>query len=218
MLHTEVAVISAAGLGSRLGLNLPKCLVKLGGKTLIQRQLELLTSFKRVFIVVGFKEEEVMAEALKYRQNIIFVRNPDFATTTNTYSLSLAAKYILGKYLAIDGDVVIEPNDFSIFRQTDFFSKSVVCIKPAESEDCIYVTLSNDKRSVTGFSQFEESEFEWTGVALINGIEINPEVAGFLYRVLERNLPLTKYVLETYEIDTPGDLAGAEAFLARKQF
>ena len=38
----ELAVIAAAGLGSRLGAATPKCLVKIDGVTLIERQLELL--------------------------------------------------------------------------------------------------------------------------------------------------------------------------------
>ncbi len=215
MLHTQNVVISAAGLGSRLGLNIPKCLVKINGRSILRRQLELLNSFERVYVVVGFKEEEVMAEGLRYRQDLIFIRNPDFATTTNTFSLALAAKFISGTFLALDGDVILDPHNFDSFRLTDFGTQSVVCVKPVESQDCIYVQLSDDKEFVVAFSQLDKSPYEWTGVALINQISIDPGTAGFLYKVLELNLPLKSYQLKCYEIDTPQDLEGVASFLSK---
>ncbi|VFS90048.1 putative sugar nucleotidyltransferase [Pseudomonas aeruginosa] len=49
----EHAVISAAGIGSRLGLNKPKCLVEVGGKTLLAQHLERLAEIPNVWVVVG---------------------------------------------------------------------------------------------------------------------------------------------------------------------
>ena len=51
------AVISAAGMGSRLGLNMPKCLLQFSGTTIIQHQLELLKDIEDIRIIVGFMEE-----------------------------------------------------------------------------------------------------------------------------------------------------------------
>ena len=54
------AFIIAAGLGSRLRpytKNLPKCLVKIGNKTILDSQLEVYRSLniKNINIIVGFK-------------------------------------------------------------------------------------------------------------------------------------------------------------------
>ncbi|UNM06417.1 MAG: NTP transferase domain-containing protein [Holosporaceae bacterium] len=70
------AVILAAGLGSRLGLDLPKCLVEVHGKKLIEYQLNLLSEIPNVYIVVGFKEKKSWRWQKKVRPDVIFVRNP----------------------------------------------------------------------------------------------------------------------------------------------
>src|SRR5690554_2474011 len=82
-------VICAAGLGSRLGLDTPKCLVKLGKHRLIYYLLETLKAVENISIVVGFKEEEVIEYVKSIREDVVFVRNPDYSTTTNSYSLHL---------------------------------------------------------------------------------------------------------------------------------
>ena len=56
------AVILAAGVGRRLQAltqNLPKCLIPIGGKTLLSRYLNNLeqVGISQVSIVVGYKEE-----------------------------------------------------------------------------------------------------------------------------------------------------------------
>ena len=74
----EHAVISAAGIGSRLGLNKPKCLVEVGGKTLLAQHLERLAEIPNVWVVVGFQEELVIEQVRNLRRDAIIVRNPDF--------------------------------------------------------------------------------------------------------------------------------------------
>ena len=72
------AIISAAGMGTRLGLNIPKCLLKFNGISIIEHQLKLLKDIESVRVVVGFMEEDVIKTVKFFRNDVIFVRNPDY--------------------------------------------------------------------------------------------------------------------------------------------
>lgn len=108
------AVICAAGMGTRLGMNMPKCLVKIGDKAIIEYQLELLKDVEDIRIVVGFMEEKVIEHVLKIRNDVIFVRNSRYQITTNAYSLSLGSKHLREPYIMLDGDLLIEKNNLTI--------------------------------------------------------------------------------------------------------
>ena len=53
-------VISCAGMGTRLGLGCTKALVEIEGKTLIERQLEILKDYDDIRVVVGYQAEQVI--------------------------------------------------------------------------------------------------------------------------------------------------------------
>ena len=57
---------------------------------------------------VGFKEEEVINYVRKIRQDVVFVRNPNYSTTTNSYSLYLGTYDLREPYLTIDGDMIVD--------------------------------------------------------------------------------------------------------------
>ncbi len=127
------AIILAAGIGKRLKdltEGLPKCFLKIGGKTIIERQLEALTGFD-VVMVVGFK-----ADIIKKRYpGLKYVHNPDYETTNTIHSLGLALN---GKdTLVLNGDVVF---DKKIIGLMDKPSCAAVEFKNVHPEE-IQVTL-----------------------------------------------------------------------------
>ena len=75
------AVISAAGMGTRLGLNMPKCLLQFSGVSIIKHQLELLKDIEDIRVVVGFMEEDVINVVKSIRNDAVFVRNPHYQDT-----------------------------------------------------------------------------------------------------------------------------------------
>lgn len=111
----EHAVISAAGIGSRLGLNKPKCLVEVGGKTLLAQHLERLAEIPNVWVVVGFQEELVIEQVRNLRRDAIIVRNPDFDRTNTLQSIHRVSRYLDRRFLAVDGDTFIENRSFERF-------------------------------------------------------------------------------------------------------
>jgi choline kinase len=113
------AVILAAGFGSRLGPltdDAPKCLLDVGGKTILARQLERIAAagIPRAVVVTGHLADRVESH-LRATHPPLPVRlapNPDYATTGNCMS-ALAARSQVGKGRGIvlcDGDVVLTGN------------------------------------------------------------------------------------------------------------
>ncbi len=112
-MDNTIGLILAAGRGSRMqGLTeeKPKCLLKLAGKTLLDWQLESLTSagLKNLLIVCGYK-----AEILQNRENSISydtIINTRWAETNMVQSLLSALPKIENKtVLASYSDIVYSP-------------------------------------------------------------------------------------------------------------
>lgn len=77
--HHTVALVLAAGAGSRLG-GVPKCLIRLGGRTLLERLLDALAALDigDVRLVVGHHAEAIAAHVsgLPADRRPVLLRNP----------------------------------------------------------------------------------------------------------------------------------------------
>ena len=104
------AIILAAGKGTRLdgAAVKPKCLVEIGGSTLLHRQIETLRSLDldKIVVVVGFGADSIFEEC---DSKIEFVENSDFATTSSLYSLWLAREHLTGGFVVLNCDVLFHP-------------------------------------------------------------------------------------------------------------
>jgi L-glutamine-phosphate cytidylyltransferase len=104
-------VILAAGKGTRLNGTIgdkPKCLLRVGGKTLVERQID---AFRRVGIedivmVVGCQAEAVRRTC---GQPITYIENPRFAQTNSLYSLWLARPLLYDGFVVMNCDVLFHP-------------------------------------------------------------------------------------------------------------
>ena len=104
-------VISAAGMGTRLGLGCTKALVEIEGKTLIERQLEILKEYDDIRVVVGYQAEKVIEVVNSVRKDVMFVFNHDYRNTGTGASFCLGAKYGREYVVALDGDLLVHPDD-----------------------------------------------------------------------------------------------------------
>jgi len=109
------AVILAAGSGTRLRpltLDTPKCLLDVGGQTILDRQLERIAAagIGRAVVVTGYLAEQVEGHLRSQPTPIpvTLAPNPDYATTGNCMSV-LAAREMIpeGGIVLCDGDVVL---------------------------------------------------------------------------------------------------------------
>lgn len=201
------AVISAAGLGSRLGLNLPKCLVELEGRRLIDYQLELLEGVPDVRIVVGFMERAVMEHVRSVRRDVIFVRNPDYVTTSNSYSLSLASRDLREDFLILDGDLILERESFQHFLSRVQPGRSLIGVTESKSEESVFVELDGGMM-LHGFQRHTQRPYEWSGLAYLSGVSIEANEK-YVFEELAKWLPLQACPIRCFEIDTPRDLSEA---------
>lgn len=106
------ALILAAGLGKRLGDSAdgrPKCLVEVGGRSLIEHQLETFADagIGPVVVVVGHKADEV--------RNVVgnraeYVVNDDPEGTNSLYSFLLARGALKGPVVVANCDLLFHPS------------------------------------------------------------------------------------------------------------
>lgn len=200
----DTVVICAAGLGSRLGLDTPKCLVKIGNHPLIYYLLKVLKDVKNVRMVVGFKEEEVINYVRSIRKDVLFIRNKNYMSTTNSYSLYLGSYDLKAPFMNIDGDMYIDQANFDKFCLSIHENEDLIGVTKSYTEDAVLVKV-NDKNEVVAFSRDKISDLEWTGIAYFSNITISKE-GKYVYQEIEKYLPVKAIEIECFEIDTPRDL------------
>ena len=110
------AIILAAGMGKRLGeltKGNTKCMIEVGGETLISRLLHQLDQLhlQRIILVVGYKAKELREYLLNIhiQTAIEYVENTIYDKTNNIYSLYLAKDYLTkDDTLLFESDIIME--------------------------------------------------------------------------------------------------------------
>lgn len=212
MSHADHLVIACAGVGSRLGLGLPKALLQLNGQTLIRRLLHSTRNVPHVRVVVGFMEDEVTAEVFDARPDAVIVRNAAFMTTSTLTSFAMGAEGLAAKTMFMDGDLVVDHAEFERFRHAAARVDSIFGHCPARSDDPVYVHLGQLGAVIERFSRSDASSREWASVfagdpqALFHSRAFNDRRSGSVFEFISANLPLPAAPIDVFEIDTPGDL------------
>ena len=110
-------IILAAGRGKRLGdvgAGRPKCLLQFGGKSLLQRHVEILDGLDtdRIIIVTGYRREQIDAalEQVESRASVETVVNPDYGAGS-VVSLHCARDFLTddADTILMDADVLYDP-------------------------------------------------------------------------------------------------------------
>jgi choline kinase len=104
-------IILAAGKGSRLNGTIgdkPKCLLRVGGQTLIERQIATLrdVGIDDVVVVVGCQADHVRRTCGK---RITYIENTRFAQTNSLYSLWMARPLLYDGFVVMNCDVLFHP-------------------------------------------------------------------------------------------------------------
>lgn len=210
----ETVVIGAAGTGSRLGVGIPKCLVSVDGRSIIDHQLDLLADVPDLRIVIGYREEQVVRHVISRRPDAIFVRNPAYSTTTTLHSTVLAVRHLGdAPFLALDGDLLLEPESFSAFMaRCAEIGPPLLGICRAGTDEAVFVTRQDDG-AISAFHRSPPSDFEWCGPAFLLPEHLRGS-EGYVYEALEQFLPLPAAEVVAREVDTPGDLERARHALS----
>ena len=176
-------IICCAGMGTRLGIGTTKALLHVDGKPLIIHQLERLSSFDDVRVVVGYQADKVIEMVNSYRKDIMFVFNNRYNSTSPSESRIKGMINSRDYVLSIDGDIMIEPGEF-------------MAVSDVHSEEPVLVEVENG--NARRFS--ENGKFEWPGV-----IKVKRERLKNSSGRIEELLPVPVTFVESRDIDTSDD-------------
>ena len=200
-------VISCAGIGSRLGLDLTKALIKIEDKPLIHHQLDTFKDMQDIRIVVGFQAKEVIEVVLQKRKDVIFVYNHDYFHTKTGASYYLGARHGNKYAIAWDGDLLVHPKD--VDRCLNYDGEFVGC-SDVVSDEPVFVRLNSDNE-VDSFSR-QSGDFEWVGPACLKKEKIK-FVSNNVFNQFESFLPLPMLKTDARDVDTYDDYLRAKSFV-----
>ena len=101
------AIILAAGSGLRLGQHtkdIPKALLDINGKSILERQISLLRQhgINEIFVVTGYQREKHTLKDIEY------IFNPRYTETEQLASMMVARTKIFDDVLVIFGDIIFD--------------------------------------------------------------------------------------------------------------
>ena len=123
-----IGVILAAGMAKRLRPltdTKPKCLLEVGGKTLLQRTVDAMaaTGITEFVVVTGYRAN-MIRDFLTIHYSLFtihFLHNADYEHNNNIYSLWMAGQKVRGKeFLLMDSDILCDPKAIAeVARQSE---------------------------------------------------------------------------------------------------
>ena len=196
-------VILAAGAGSRLKPltdHMPKCLLKVGVKCILEMTIEnlLATNNSEIIIVTGYLENKIrefIRERFRHLQ-ITYIYNELYASTNNIYSLWLAKDEVLGNdMMMLDSDIVFDERIISKLQNSGY--KNCLALKRHEVHDEEIKVKTDAHGCVIEIGKevnVSQAEGESIGIEIF-GIEALTE----LYFILDRKVVTEKEVNQFYE-------------------
>jgi choline kinase len=185
-------VILAAGAGSRLKPltdHLPKCLLKAGGKSILEMTIDNLleTGNSEIIIVTGYLENKIRAFVRERfpELNVTFILNNFYTSTNNIYSLWLAKDEVLGDdMLMMDSDIIFDKSIITKLLASGY--KNCLALKRHDvHEEEIKVRIDAQGRVIEIGKNVMPAEAagESIGIELF-GKETLPELFGIINRMV----------------------------------
>lgn len=232
------AVILAAGRSTRLyplTLEKPKSLLEVGGKALLEYQLEALAAcnVEKVFVVTGYFnnliEDKINSVREKFPFDFEFIYNPRFAETNNIYSLRTAKDKLVGEdFLCLHADVLLHPAilqnvakseaDIALVADEEILEETMKLKFDGKRVTDVGKHIKPDEASGTflGIAKFSKggskSLFDETEKLIASG-ELNAYFALAVKKLIEKGAAVEVSLTENLpwiEIDFPEELADAE--------
>jgi len=201
-------VINAAGIGSRLGLNIPKSMVEVLGKPFIYWQFSIIPQNVEVIVVVGFKGRELADLVKLSKPNATIVINHNYQEMNTAGSFKLGSKFGGERLVSLDGDLLTSRTTLEEFLNSkdDLLGVSLV-----NSTTPVFSKIVSNQ--IVNFSYEIESNYEWTGLANLSRESSQNLGTGHMFQGIEKFLPLNFREIDCMEIDEVADIKRMEKWI-----
>lgn len=239
-----IGVILAAGMAKRLRPltdSKPKCMLEVGGKTLLQRTVDAMAmAGVEEFVVVTGYREEMIREFLTSHFSLFtfhFINNSDYEHNNNIYSLWMAGQVVRDKeFLLMDSDILCDPKAVEVVARQSEPALALNRHELGEEEMKIVADSEGRITEISKTCRVEDAIGESVGIEKITAAysealfrELDQMILEeklidiFYERAFERLIPqghVFKVVDTTeffsYELDTPEDFERAMELLPKE--
>jgi choline kinase len=158
------ALILVAGQGRRLWpftRDCPKCLLSIGGRSILEQQLSNLeqAGIRQVVLVCGFGVDSVRRAAAAYAGtlHIKIVYNPFYSDADNLISLWAARCEMDQDFVLLNGDNVFHPRIVELLLEEDEMCCLMIDRKSFYDDDDMKLRLESDRIRLIGKSLLADS-------------------------------------------------------------
>ena len=235
-----IGVILAAGMAKRLRPltdTKPKCLLKVGDRTLLERTVNAMcmAGIQEFLVVTGYRGEMIRSFLEGYARtskvSFTFLDNTDYEHNNNIYSLWMACQKVRGsEFLLMDSDILCDPAAVVRIAQEQTSALAVNRHELGEEEMKVVVDADSRITEISKTCRPEDAMGESVGIEKITADysealarELDQMILQeglidiFYERAFERLIPQghTFKVVDTthyfsYELDTPEDFQRAQ--------
>ena len=213
----------------------PKCLLEVGGRTLLQRTVDAMRAAgaTEFVVVTGYRAEQIRHFLTQHYPNLTihFLHNADYEHNNNIYSLWMSGQVVRGQeFLLMDSDILCDPETVAVVARQETSALAVNRHELGEEEMKVVVDADMRITEISKTCQPQDALGESVGIekmtasyseALFRELDQMIEHEGlidiFYERAFERLIPQghTFKVVDTtdlfsYELDTPEDYKQAK--------
>ena len=241
-----IGVILAAGMAKRLRPltdTKPKCLLKVGEHTLLERTVDAMrqAGIQEFLVVTGYRGEMIRSFLEGYAKtckvSFTFLDNTDYEHNNNIYSLWMACQKVRGsEFLLMDSDILCDPAAVVRIAQEQTSALAVNRHELGEEEMKVVVDADSRITEISKTCRPEDAMGESVGIEKITADycealarELDQMILQeglidvFYERAFERLIPQghTFKVVDTthyfsYELDTPEDFQRAQELMPKE--
>ena len=241
-----IGVILAAGMAKRLRPltdTKPKCLLKVGNRTLLERTVRAMqqAGITEFVVVTGYRGDQIRSflENLEPLDNLEkptfhFLHNADYEHNNNIYSLWMAGEVVRGKdFLLMDSDILCDPAAVVAIAKQEESALALNRHECGEEEIKVIVDANNRITEINKTCNPKDAIGESVGIEKMTAAyseaiykELDQMITKeglidiFYERAFERLIPqgYTFKVVDTtdyfsYELDTPEDFQRAQELI-----
>ena len=239
-----IGVILAAGMAKRLRPltdTKPKCLLEVGGRTLLERTVRAMqqAGITEFVVVTGYRAEQIREFLSSHFStvNFHFLHNADYEHNNNIYSLWMAGEFVRGKeFLLMDSDILCDPAAVARIAHEPESALALNRHECGEEEIKVIVDADGHITEISKVCSIQDAIGESVGIEKMTAdysmalykeldqIIVKEGLIDVFYeRCFERLIPQghTFKVVDTtnyfsYELDTPEDFQRAQELMPKE--